>query len=245
MLKHLPNALTVLRLVLAPLVAWAVWEAYALPAQAVASAPEAFNGELTGAQMWSLLAAGLFVLAALTDLFDGMAARALNADSKFGRVLDPIADKALVGLPLIALSIVAWQIGQPLWPLIAAATAVIIVRDALITILRLTSPDGEGARVSSLAKWKTAVELVAVGLPILMIAAPSIMRLARMGQGFSGGPAMMFVWIGLLLVAASLSAITALQYLMAKPDGATAPVADPAPEAAETAEPAEPAEAGV
>src|SRR6185295_14811224 len=105
------------------------------------------------------------------------------ADSKIGRILDPIADKALVGLPLIALSIVAWQIGQPLWPLIAAATAVIIVRDLLITTLRLTSSDGEGARVSQLAKWKTAVELIAVGLPILMIAAPSIMRLARLGPG--------------------------------------------------------------
>jgi cardiolipin synthase (CMP-forming) len=237
MLKHLPNALTILRLVLAPLVAWAVWQAYALPAQAVVGSPEIFNGDLTGAQMWALLAAGLFVLAALTDLFDGMAARALNADSKFGRVLDPIADKALVGLPLIALSIVAWQIEQPLWPLIAAATGVIIVRDVLITTLRLTSPDGEGARVSQLAKWKTAVELVAVGLPILMIAAPSLMRLSGMGQGFSGGPVMMFAWIGLLLVAATLSAVTALQYLMMKPDSAIEP--EPTPEPAPAPEAAE------
>jgi CDP-diacylglycerol--glycerol-3-phosphate 3-phosphatidyltransferase len=237
MLKHLPNALTTLRLLLAPLVAWAVWEAYALPAQAVASAPESFNGELSGAQIWSLLAAGLFVLAAFTDLFDGMAARALNADSKIGRILDPIADKALVGLPLIALSIVAWQIGQPLWPLIAAATGVIIVRDLLVTTLRLASPDGEGARVSQLAKWKTAVELIAVGLPILMIAAPSIMRLAKAGQGFSGGPVMMFLWIGLLLVAATLSVITALQYLMMKPDGVAETAAEPGPAPSPTAVP--------
>jgi cardiolipin synthase len=239
MLKHLPNALTVLRLVLAPLVAWAVWQAYALPAQAVVGAPEVFNGELTGAQIWSLLAAGLFVFAALTDLFDGMAARALDADSKFGRVLDPIADKALVGLPLVALSIVAWQIEQPLWPLIAAATGVIIVRDVLITVLRLASPDGEGARVSQLAKWKTAVELIAVGLPILMIAAPSIMRLTGLGQGFSGGPVMMFLWIGLLLIAATLSAVTALQYLMMKPGSVADTVSEPAPETVETAATAE------
>src|SRR5262245_16227876 len=104
MLKHLPNLLTLLRLILAPVVAWAVWQAYAMPAEAAASNPQNFDAELSGAQAWALLAAGLFVFAALTDLFDGMAARALGVDSRFGRLLDPVADKALVGLPLIAVS---------------------------------------------------------------------------------------------------------------------------------------------
>jgi len=212
MLKHLPNALTLLRLVLAPVVAWLVWLAYALPAQAE-------DVQAAGAQTWALWAAGLFVLAAFTDLIDGYLSRALKADSKLGRMLDPIADKALVGLPLIALSVVAFQIGQPLWILIAAPTVVIVLRDVIVTLVRLTSADGEGVRVSQLAKWKTAVELVAVGLPILMIAAPSLARISGIGQGFSTGPVMMFVWVGLLIIAATLSAVTAMQYAFAlKPD---------------------------
>jgi CDP-diacylglycerol--glycerol-3-phosphate 3-phosphatidyltransferase len=207
-MKHLPNALTALRLVLAPVIAWMLWLAYAVPAQTQ-------NPQDSGAQTWALLAFGLFVVAAFTDLIDGQLARLLKADSKLGRILDPIADKALVALPLVALSIVAFQIGQPFWLLIAAPTGVIILRDLLVTVSRLTSSDREGVRVSQLAKWKTAVELIAVGLPIFMIAAPSLVRMSGLDNNFSISPAMMFAWIGLLFLAATLSAITALQYLFA------------------------------
>lgn len=217
MLKHLPNALTLLRLILAPVVAWAVWQAYAMPVEAAVSDPQNFDAELSGAQTWALLAAGLFVFAALTDLFDGMAARALGADSKLGRLIDPIADKALVGLPLIAISVVAWKAQWPLWWAIAASTAVIVLRDLLISVLRFTSSDGEGARVSQLAKWKTAIELIAVGMPILFAAAPALVRLLGLGEGFAISDAMTLGWIGLLALAALLSAVTALQYLAAKP----------------------------
>jgi CDP-diacylglycerol--glycerol-3-phosphate 3-phosphatidyltransferase len=217
MLKHLPNALTLLRLVLAPVVAWAVWQAYAIPAEAAASNPQNFDAELSGAQGWALLAAGLFVFAALTDLFDGMVARALGIDSKFGRMIDPIADKALVGLPLVAISLVAWKAQWPLWWAIGASTAVIVLRDVLITLLRFTATDGEGARVSQLAKLKTAIELIAVGVPILFAAAPALVRLLGLGEGFAVSDGMTLGWIGLLALAALLSAITALQYLAAKP----------------------------
>ena len=127
-------------------------------------------------------AAVFFVIAALTDLFDGMAARAFNAHSKLGRIIDPIADKALVGLPLIAIALVvsiSWPglvagIGSPFGELTAAAiicsTGVIVVRDVTMTIVRLVSPDGEGARVSSLAKWKTALELLVIGLLLVLSA---------------------------------------------------------------------------
>ena len=196
MLKQLPNTLTLLRLVLAPVIAWAVLQAYAM-AEAEA-------------QTWAVWAAILFVIAALTDLFDGMVARALDAHTKFGRLIDPIADKALVGLPLIAISIVAERVQWPLWWAIGLSTAVIVTRDVTMTWLRMTAKDGEGVRVSQLAKWKTAIELVAVAIPLVLMAAPSF------ASGFIVSDAMRIAWIGFLAIAALLSAYTAFQYLTAK-----------------------------
>jgi CDP-diacylglycerol--glycerol-3-phosphate 3-phosphatidyltransferase len=196
LLKQLPNALTLLRLVLAPVIAWAVWRAYAMPA-------DAWTG-------WAALAALLFVVAALTDFFDGMIARALDAHSKFGRLIDPIADKALVGLPLIAISVIAARAEWPLWQAVALFTAIIVGRDVLMTLIRLTAKDGEGARVSQLAKWKTAIELVAVAIPILLAAVQSS------ASAFHISSEILVGWTGFLGVAALLSAYTAFQYLTAK-----------------------------
>lgn len=217
MLKQLPNALTLLRLILAPIIGFAVWQAYALPQDAALEAPRSFPVQLVGAQGWSLAAAIMFVIAALTDLFDGMAARALQAESKFGRLIDPIADKALVGLPLIAISIAAIRGGWMMWPVIVTSTFIIVGRDILITTLRMTAKDGEGARVSQLAKWKTAVELIAVAMPILISASPSIVKMFGGEEGFAVSNEVTYAWIALLGLAAALSLITALQYLTAKP----------------------------
>lgn len=216
MIKQLPNALTLLRLVLAPLVAYAVWQSFVIPADAAANAPQAFAPLKADAQGWALAAAIMFVLAALTDLFDGMAARAFDAHSKFGRIIDPIADKALVGLPLIVLSVVALMQAWPLAIAIAISSAVIVGRDVFITWLRFTSPDGEGVRVSQLAKWKTALELVAVGIPILISAAPAVVSAIGAGEGFAVSDMITMGWIVILGLAAALSAYTAAQYLMAK-----------------------------
>lgn len=216
MIKQLPNALTLLRLVLAPLVAYAVWQSFVIPADAAANAPQAFAPLKADAQGWALAAAIMFVLAALTDLFDGMAARAFDAHSKFGRIIDPIADKALVGLPLIVLSVVALMQAWPLAIAIAISSAVIVGRDVFITWLRFTSADGEGVRVSQLAKWKTALELVAVGIPILISAAPAVISAIGAGEGFAVSDMITMGWIVILGLAAALSAYTAAQYLMAK-----------------------------
>ena len=215
-IKHLPNALTLLRLALAPLVALAVWQSLAIPVDAAATAPQAFAPLKAQAQGWALAAAIMFVLAALTDLFDGMAARALDAHSKFGRIIDPIADKALVGLRLVVLSVIALLQAWPLALPIAIASAVIVGRDLLITWLRFRAPDGEGVRVSNLAKWKTAIELVAVGIPILLSAAPSIVSMLGAGDGFAVSDALVTSWVGVLALAAALSAYTASQYLVAR-----------------------------
>ena len=193
MLKQIPNALTLARLVLAPVIAWAIWQAY--------------NSTDEAAQGWTIWSAVLFIFAALTDLFDGMAARAFDAHSKFGRLIDPIADKALVGLPLIALSIVAAQTPWPFWWAIAASTTVIVLRDTTMTILRMTAKDGEGARVSSLAKIKTALELIVIG--VLLVAVAAATQIAAEGWSDVLYPA----WVALLVITAALSAYTAWQYL--------------------------------
>jgi CDP-diacylglycerol--glycerol-3-phosphate 3-phosphatidyltransferase len=193
LLKQIPNALTLARLILAPIIAWAIWEAY--------------NTTDETAQSWTIWSAVLFIVAALTDLFDGMAARAFDAHSKFGRLIDPIADKALVGLPLIALSIVAAQTPWPFWWAVGAASAVIILRDITMTLVRMTAKDGEGARVSSLAKIKTAMELTVIGALLVIVAIGT--QVAAEGWSDILYP----VWVALLVITAALSAYTAWQYL--------------------------------
>ena len=215
-----PNMLTLSRLLLAPVVAWCMWKGFSIPfeAQFGPNATQASFGEIEAAKalgehyQWG--AAILFVIAALTDLFDGMAARALDADSKFGRILDPIADKALVGLPLAVLSILSGYSGVAgagsdlTWsaadmnPWIVIPTIIIIGRDLVITILRLFAEDGEGARVLQLSKWKTAIELIAVALPIF-IALPY----------FATSPQLHTLWLYLLGFAAFLSLLTGLIYI--------------------------------
>lgn len=198
MLKHLPNALTLLRLGLAPVIAWAVWSA-----------------QLGDNKAWAITAAVLFLVAALTDLFDGMAARAFNAESKVGRIIDPIADKALVGLPLIALSLLLYTKAWEFWPLVAAPTAIIVVRDVLMTWLRLTAPDGEGARVSRLAKWKTGLEMIVVGGAVLFPLLPPI-ESGNIDGDLIANALVWLVWNSLLVVTAALSAYTGARYVFSK-----------------------------
>lgn len=206
----IPNALTLARFLLAPVVAWLMWMGYSIPhaaefgPNALNNTPEMFTAAQELGTKYQLWAAVLFVFAALTDLFDGMAARAWDAHSKFGRILDPIADKALVGLPLLTfVGMTRYYQGEFNY-LILIPVLVIVGRDVFITVLRLFAPDGEGAPVSNLAKYKTALELVAVAMPIFM-ALPWI--------GFS--PLLNWSWIIILSIAAALSAITGFGYLTA------------------------------
>jgi len=105
-----------------------------------------------------------FAVVAATDFLDGWLARRLNAVSKIGAFLDPVADKLLVGISLLALSYLEdWTL------VITIPTVAILTRDTIATGLRLfPSVD---MPVSQLAKWKTAVEMV--GIAALLAAAPS------------------------------------------------------------------------
>lgn len=216
-MKHVPNALTLLRLVLAPVIAWLFWEGmnygFVVPGGGLSDARAQLAADYLTA------AAACFVVAAITDLFDGMIARAFNAHSKFGRIIDPIADKALVGLPLLAISPVAILAMHEFALIIVIAAAVIVIRDVTITVIRLRSPDGEGVRVSSLAKWKTALELVVVG-SFLLVEAILYQALVMGPPTYSDiYPYLEWfpdVWLALLVITAALSAYTGWQYLRPK-----------------------------
>ncbi|EET48156.1 CDP-diacylglycerol--glycerol-3-phosphate 3-phosphatidyltransferase [Thalassobium sp. R2A62] len=137
---NLPNILTVLRLAAAPGVV--VMFLY-------------FNRPLAD---WFALT--LFIVAALTDWVDGYLARAWKQESKFGAMLDPIADKAMV---VIALIVITGFSGMTPWILLPAT--VIIFREIFVSGLREFLGDTAGTlKVTTLAKWKTTAQMVAIAV---------------------------------------------------------------------------------
>ena len=136
----LPNILTTIRLIAAPMVALMFL---------YFSRPYAD---------WAALI--LFVGAALTDWLDGFLARAWKQESKLGRMLDPIADKAMV---VIALLVLTGIFG--LNPSILLPAVVIIFREIFVSGLREFMGDiAISLDVTKLAKWKTTVQMLAIAL---------------------------------------------------------------------------------
>lgn len=113
--------------------------------------------------MGQYLACGLFGIAAMTDFFDGYLARAYGQQSAFGRFLDPVADKLLVGAALLMLV----GFGQ-ISGLVIIPAVVILCREILVSGLREYLAGVEvGLPVSRLAKWKTTVQMFALGFLIV------------------------------------------------------------------------------
>ena len=136
----LPNLLTVVRLIAAPLVGLVF---LLLPRPAAD---------------WAALA--LFLFASLTDYLDGWLARKWNQVSPFGAMLDPIADKAMV---VIALAVLLGVHGMSAW-LLVPVTA-ILFREVFVSGLREFLGHAAGTlKVTPLAKWKTTVQMVAISL---------------------------------------------------------------------------------
>ncbi|MXU66784.1 CDP-diacylglycerol--glycerol-3-phosphate 3-phosphatidyltransferase [Oceanomicrobium pacificus] len=139
----IPNILTVIRLLAAPAVALSF-----------AVFPRPFA---------DLLAVILFVGAAVTDYLDGYLARRFDWGTSFGKMLDPIADKAMV---IIALTVVVGVMGMT--PLIIVPVAAILLREVFVSGLReFLGADAARLQVTKLAKWKTTVQMIAI--PVLMV----------------------------------------------------------------------------
>jgi CDP-diacylglycerol--glycerol-3-phosphate 3-phosphatidyltransferase len=148
------------------------------------------------------LALGVFIVAAVTDYFDGYLARAYSQQSMLGRMLDPIADKLLVAACLLMLAADGTISSWSLW-----AAIVILCREILVSGLREYLAELKvGVPVSSVAKLKTVLQLVAVGF---LIAGPA---------GEFVLPGTTTIGIGLLWIAAALTIYTGWDYLKASLD---------------------------
>jgi cardiolipin synthase len=113
--------------------------------------------------VWGGLAFLLYVAAAASDWVDGYLARRLNMGSALGRMLDPIADKLLVGALLIVMAFTRDLGALDLIPAVA-----IMMREILVSGLREhLGPRNVTVHVTPLAKWKTTVQLIALGLVML------------------------------------------------------------------------------
>ena len=150
---NIPNILTLARIGLKPVfLAVAYWP----PAMGMAE----HDTDMTR----HVILTAIFVVAAVTDWFDGYLARTLNQTSAFGRFLDPVADKLMVAAALIVL--VQWQ------PSISMAFAAIVIISREITVSALREWMAElGARtnvaVSTVGKYKTAFQMIAISVFLL------------------------------------------------------------------------------
>ena len=117
------------------------------------------------------LALVIFILAAVTDFFDGYLARKWGQQSALGRMLDPIADKVLVAVILLVLAADRTISGGHIW-----AAIIILSREVLVSGLReFLAELRVSVPVTKVAKWKTTVQLVAIGFLIAGPAGDKIM----------------------------------------------------------------------
>ena len=173
---NLPNALTVMRILLVPVFVWLVLR---------------HGGDDTGTRWWAW---GVFAVAIITDRIDGDLARAKGLVTDFGKVADPIADKALTGAGFITLS----MIGEIPWWI----TVVILARELGITLMRFWVIRHGVMPASRGGKLKTFLQALAIGLFVLPLAT---FPLEQLWRGLA--------WV-ILLAALVVTVATAVDYVM-------------------------------
>lgn len=157
----------------------------------------------------------LFILAAITDWFDGHLARSWQQESRFGAAMDPIADKAMV---VIAIVVITGYSGMNPW-LILPAT-IILFREVFVSGLReFLGADAGKLKVTKLAKWKTTAQMVAIavlflGTGLAYLEHGRAPRVGESGLPFGESIAALATQLGLALIwiAAALTAVTGWDY---------------------------------
>ncbi|MBF0251162.1 MAG: CDP-diacylglycerol--glycerol-3-phosphate 3-phosphatidyltransferase [Alphaproteobacteria bacterium] len=179
MVLNIPNVLTVSRILVIPVVLGFIY---------------------WGGPWGNWLAFSAYTYACVTDFFDGYLARAWHQQSAFGRFLDPIADKLLVAGVLFMLVGVESVSAVHILP-----AAVILCREILVSGLREFLAEARvGLPVSLLAKWKTAIQMLALGFLIVGAEGPDFGFATTWEIGMYG------LWI-----AAVITIVTGYDYLRA------------------------------
>ena len=177
----LPNLMTFARIAAVPAIVAVFW---------------AVDGTL---KYW--LAFSLFAAAAITDYLDGYLARAWALQSRLGKMLDPIADKLLVGICILMLVYDGLVSGFAVW-----AAAIILFREITVSGLREYLAElNVKLHVTALAKLKTGTQMMAIATLFLGPATPAI----HAGYGLAE------IGLALLWVSAMLTLMTGLDYLNA------------------------------
>lgn len=187
----LPNTLTYARIAAVPLVVASMY----------------WQDILRGGLWLRWVALALFIAAAVTDVLDGYFARSWGQQSNFGRMLDPIADKLLVASCLLMLAADGTIRGWSLW-----AAIVILCREILVSGLREYLAELRvSVPVTRLAKWKTALQLVAIGF-LLAGTAGDLLIVDLLDFSF---PIVTYVGLTLLWLSALLTLYTGYDYFRA------------------------------
>ena len=139
---NVPNALTTLRIVMVPFFGWALLHD---------------GGDST---LWRWVAWALFITAMITDKIDGDIARKHNLVTNFGKIADPIADKAITGMAFIGLAVIHDFLPAWLW---WTATIVVLVREWAVTFARLSVARDVVMPAKQSGKIKTVMQAVALG----------------------------------------------------------------------------------
>ncbi len=147
---NLPNALTTLRIIMVPFFGWAL----------LAEGGHDWR--------WRAVAFVLFVVAMITDKIDGDLARKHNLITDFGKIADPIADKAMTGMAFIGLAIIHDFMPAWLWWTI---TVVVLFREWAVTIARLSIAKHVVLAANASGKLKTVFQTIGLGGFILPMAA--------------------------------------------------------------------------
>ena len=148
---NLPNALTIFRILALPFCAYALFK----------------NGG--DDDSWRIIAFTLFFIVGLSDILDGKIARSRNQITEFGKLLDPIADKAMLATASIGASL----LGMLSW----WVTAIFLIREVAVTILRFAVIKNGVIPASKGAKLKTFFQSFGVGFYILPL--PSYLNIPR------------------------------------------------------------------
>ena len=181
---HLPNLLTLARILLTPVFVAAFWI------------------DMPGGR-W--VAFGLFLVAAITDYADGWVARRRNVESRLGQMLDPIADKLLIASALVMLVYMDDIRG---WVIIPAL--IILAREILVSGMReFLATISVQVPVSSVSKMKTVLQVVAIAM---LIVAPAIEHVwgwvHRAGIFTLWGAAVLTIYTGFSYVQANMSHVS-------------------------------------